>query len=100
MFRLIMVTGESLSPLYREGDYVVVTTIPFLLQRVKAGDTIVFQNDIYGLMIKQVERVDAEQKSVYVIGINPNSMDSRRFGPVARQDITGKIIWHIPRQRI
>jgi signal peptidase I len=99
MFRLIMVTGESLSPSYLEGDYVVVATIPFLLQRINAGDIIVFRHDTYGMMIKQVESVDNPEERVYVIGTDPNSVDSRRFGPIRREDITGKVIWHIPRRR-
>ena len=99
MFRLIMVTGDSLSPSYREGDYVVVTTIPFLLRRVKAGDTIVFHSDTYGLMIKRVEIVENGQERIYVVGINPNSVDSRWFGPIERKVIKGKVVWHIPRQR-
>lgn len=100
MFRVIMVTGESLSPSYQEGDYVVLTTIPFLLRRLKAGDTIVFRNDIYGLMVKQVEEIDNEQGRVSVVGIHPNSVDSRHFGAIKRQDIMGKVIWHIPRQKV
>jgi phage repressor protein C with HTH and peptisase S24 domain len=100
MFRLIMVTGDSLSPSYQEGDYVVVATIPFLLRRLKVGDTIVFHNDTYGLMIKRVEIVDNGQERIYVVGINPDSVDSRRFGPIERKSIQGKVIWHIPRQRV
>ncbi|OGO25172.1 MAG: hypothetical protein A2W33_09655 [Chloroflexi bacterium RBG_16_52_11] len=99
MFRLIMVTGESLSPSYQEGDYVVVATIPFLLHRINAGDTIVFHHDKYGNMIKQVDSVDDPEGRVYVVGTNPNSVDSWRFGPIRREDITGKVIWHIPRRR-
>jgi len=100
MFRLIKVTGESLSPSYREGDYVVVTTIPFLLRRVKAGDRIVFQNELYGLMIKQVKEIDYEEGKVYVVGSHPYSVDSRHFGAIERQDVTGKVIWHIPRRKV
>ena len=33
MFRMIQVTGESLSPLFHEGDYVLVTTIPFVVKQ-------------------------------------------------------------------
>jgi nickel-type superoxide dismutase maturation protease len=97
MFRMIKVTGESLSPLFHEGDYVFITTIPFVVNRVKTGDTILFRHPAYGTLIKQVERVDAEQDSLSVIGTHPNSVDSRRFGPIRREDVIGKVLWHFPK---
>lgn len=97
MLRMIKVTGESLSPLFHEGDYVLITTIPFVLNRIKTGDTLVFQHPSYGTLIKQVERIDEKQGTLSVTGIGPNSVDSRRFGPIRRQDVIGRVIWHIPR---
>jgi len=97
MLRMIKVTGESLSPFFQEGDYVLITTIPFLLNKIKAGDTIVFQHPAYGTLIKQVERVNGEEGMLSVVGTNPNSVDSRRFGPIRREDVIGKVIWHIGR---
>jgi phage repressor protein C with HTH and peptisase S24 domain len=94
---MIKVTGESLSPLFQEGDYVLIATIPFVVNKIKSGDTIVFQNPSYGVLIKQVERVDREAGVITVVGLNPNSVDSRRFGPVRREDVIGKVIWHIAR---
>jgi signal peptidase I len=97
MLRMIKVTGESLSPLFLEGDYVLITTIPFMIRKIKPGDTIVFQHPFYGMLIKQVESASPDQGSISVIGLNPNSVDSRRFGPVQREDVMGKVIWHISR---
>ena len=97
MFRMIQVTGESLSPLFREGDYVLVTTIPFVVKRVKAGDTILFRHPIYGTLIKQVEGIDAVLGTLSVIGTHPDSVDSRRFGPIRQEDVIGKVLWRIPR---
>jgi nickel-type superoxide dismutase maturation protease len=94
---MIKVTGESLSPLFHEGDYVLITTIPFVLNRIKTGDTLVFQHPSYGTLIKQVERIDEKQGTLSVTGIGPNSVDSRRFGPIRKQDVIGRVIWHIPR---
>jgi nickel-type superoxide dismutase maturation protease len=97
MFRMIRVTGESLSPLFHEGDYVFITTIPFVVKRVKAGDTILFRHPTYGTLIKLVEQADREQGTLSVIGTHANSVDSRRFGPIRQEDVIGKVIWHIPR---
>jgi len=95
MFRLLKVTGDSLSPLYKEGDFVVITTLPFLSRRIRPGDIIVFQHGLYGTLIKIVDRILPEGDEVYVIGASENSLDSRRLGPISRQAIKGKVIWHI-----
>ena len=97
MLRMIKVTGESLSPLFHEGDYVLITTVPFVVNKIKAGDTIVFQQLGYGTLIKQVEQANREEGTLVVAGLDPNSVDSRRFGPILRGDVIGKVIWHIPR---
>jgi len=92
MLEIIKVTGESLSPEYKEGDYVIIVTYPFFL-RLKPGDTIVFDQPEYGRVIKKIQRI--EYNLIYVSGAHANSVDSRRFGPVPRKNILGKVIWHI-----
>ncbi len=99
MFRIIRVTGESLSPFYQEGDYVVVATVPFLIKRVRPGDTLVFHHSTYGLLIKQVSRRMEPGNLLEVAGTNPNSVDSRQFGPVPVTAVIGKVIWRIPKTR-
>lgn len=95
MLRLLKVTGDSLSPIYKEGDFVVVTTLPFFLRRLRQGDIIVFQHGLYGTLIKIVDRVLPEEDAVYVLGTNEESLDSRRLGPINRQAIMGKVIWYV-----
>lgn len=97
MFRLIKVTGESLSPAYREGDYVVITTIPFFLRRIKPGDIIVFHHEQHGMMIKMVGDISLERRYVFVIGTQEHSIDSNSFGPIDPSKIMGRVVWHIPR---
>lgn len=97
MLRVLRVTGDSLSPEYREGDFVVVATIPFLLNRIRVGDVVVFRNLTYGILIKRVEKVLPETGAYFVTGAHPNSIDSRQFGPVPKETLIGKLIWHIPR---
>jgi len=99
MIRMIMVTGESLSPTFHEGDYVVITTIPFVIDKIKSGDTIVFRHPSYGMLIKQVERIDLKKNAIFVSGLNHYSVDSRRFGPIQREDVIGKVIWHLARPK-
>ena len=95
MFQVIRVTGDSLSPEYQEGDFVLVVKIPFFLRTIRPGDVVTFRQIAYGTLIKRVERIDADGELLYVVGEHPDSTDSRRFGPVPREDVIGKVIWHI-----
>ena len=95
MLRLLKVSGQSLWPLYEDGDYVLVVH-PLLAGGIKMGDTIVFRHPIYGIMIKQVERV-APGSIIYVVGTHERSVDSRQFGAISRKDVIGKVIWRIKR---
>lgn len=95
MIQILKVTGESLSPFFLEGDFVVVSKIPFVLRKIKAGDIVVFRHPVYGTMIKKVERISPDGEEIFVLGTHAESTDSRQFGPLRRSQLTGKVIWHI-----
>ena len=95
MLRLIKVSGQSLSPEYHEGDFVLIAKIPFFFNSVKTGDVVVFNHPQYGKMIKKVERIDQGTGELFVIGSHDSSVDSRHFGPIGREALVGKVIWHI-----
>ena len=95
MIQILKVTGESLSPFFLEGDFVVVSKIPFVLQKIKAGDIVVFRHPVYGTMIKKVEQITPDGEEIFVLGTHPESTDSRQFGPLHRGQLIGKVIWHI-----
>lgn len=97
MFKLFKIKGESLYPEYRNGDYVLVAKSPFAFSRIRIGDVIAFQQVKYGLMIKRVSALSEDDDFVEVRGSVIESVDSRRFGPVNKEDVIGKVIWHIPR---
>lgn len=94
MLKLIRVAGESLSPEYREGDYAVVLTRPFL-RPVKRGDTVLLRLDTYGTLIKKVESIDLSAGTLEVVGSSLASVDSRTFGAVSLEDLVGRVIFHI-----
>ena len=96
MFRLIKVTGESLSPSFQEGDYVVVVTLPYIMRKIRRGDIVVFRQAEFGTMIKKVDYLDPDQGTVYVVGTHKDSVDSKRFGTISVQALIGKVIWRIP----
>ena len=95
MIQILKVTGESLSPFFLEGDFVVVSKIPFVLRKIKTGDIVVFRHPVYGTMIKKVERISPSGEEIFVLGTHLESTDSRQFGPLHRNQLIGKVIWHI-----
>ncbi len=98
MIRMFKVTGESLSPFFVEGDFVVVSKIPFVLRRLKKGDIVVFRHPVYGTMIKKVAHISPDGEDIFVLGSHPESTDSRKFGTLSRRRLVGKVIWHIGKQ--
>ena len=98
MLRIHKVIGDSMSPDFREGDFVVLTTVPFFLNRLKVGDTVIFDHKHYGTLIKRIASFDPETAEAYVEGTQPESLDSRRLGTIRRDAMRGKVIAHFPKK--
>ena len=97
MFKLLKVSGDSLSPAYQDGDFVLVAKIPVIFNSLQHGDVIAFNHDILGTMIKQIDTISLDGKTITVIGTHPNSVDSTQFGPISHKTLIGKVIWHVQR---
>ncbi len=95
MLHLIKVAGDSLSPVYNDGDFVLIAKIPVFFLKFRAGDTVVFTLPYYGQLIKKIDHISEDGTQIFVIGFHENSVDSRQFGPISKKDIRGKVIWHI-----
>jgi len=95
MISFYKVTGDSLDPIYRSGDYVLLLKFPWVINSIRPGDVVVFQQIAYGMMIKIVETIEPDSGLISVVGANPDSTDSRQFGPIHRSDLIGKAFWHI-----
>ena len=83
-----------MSPDFQDGDFVVLTRFPILLNRLKIGDVIIFDHKLYGTLIKRIASFDPETAEAYVEGTHPDSLDSRRLGTIRRSAIRGKVIAH------
>lgn len=93
MLRLLKVTGDSLTPEYQGGDFVLVSKIPFLFSPPAPGDVVAFHQPGYGTLIKRIHDITPDGK-LDVMGSHPGSVDSRVFGPIHRANLLGKVIWH------
>lgn len=103
MCRILKVTGDSLSPLFEEGDFVFTIKIPFFnvfnCNILRQGDIIIISHPYYGRLIKMIKWLTPDGNQIYVIGTNPNSTDSRTFGLVERKWVQGKVFWQIRKPR-
>jgi len=95
MLRLLKIRGHSLFPDLREGDYVLIARFPFPAGKIRQGDVIILDQPGYSQMIKRVRKVIDGGSAFEVRGTQVDSTDSRNFGPVRREQVTGKVIWHI-----
>ncbi len=94
MFRILKVTGNSLTPKFYPGDYVLIATHPRSRKNIQQGDVVVFEHPVYGVMIKEVTHIDPATGQLHVRGTHPNSVDSARFGPISIDILIGKVRWH------
>ncbi len=94
MLKLLKIMGDSLTPGYGHGDFVLVSKIPFFFRSPSPGDVVAFHQPGYGLLIKRIQSVKPDGE-MNVIGTRPESVDSRVFGTVRQEDIIGKVVWHI-----
>lgn len=97
MFKFLKVTGDSLLPEYREGDFVLVSKTPSFLGPIREGDIVVFKHPEYGILIKKVSVVYPHSREYFVLGTHGQGADSRLFGNISHQNIIGKVVWHIRR---
>ena len=98
MFKILRITGRSLEPEFQNGDYVLISKIPFLFRSARRGDVVAFRKPPYGLLIKRVEYLTPAGE-LFVLGNHAASVDSLQFGPIRRQAVLGKVIGHIPKPR-
>ena len=95
ILRILKISGNSLFPRYSEGDFVLIFKIPFFFYTwLHQGDVIVFRHTQHGLMIKEIRSVSSDDKKVFVVGSNSESVDSRDFGYIPLETVVGKVIWH------
>ena len=95
MIKIIKVTGESLSPFFLPGDYVLIGKCALLFGPIKIGDIVVFLHPVFGLLIKEVTSVNQDSHVISLKGSHSHSLDSDQIGPVTLSEVQGKVIFHV-----
>jgi len=99
MLKIIKVTGNSLSPFFLPGDYVLVSNYRPGYQYLQSGTVVVFHHSEYGRMIKRINTNYSENKNLKVEGSHENSISSHKLGLIPYSDLIGKVIFHIKQPR-
>ena len=91
MLKILKVTGNSLSPFFLPGDYVLVLRSPRRFKNLSPGDFVVFIHTEYGRLIKQVIHNYPAQAFIETEGIHPDSISTHKIGSVQYENIIGKV---------
>jgi signal peptidase I len=97
LIRFFRVSGQSMQPLLNEGDLALALDWYWLAGPLKPGDMVVFRHALYGTLVKQVEQLLTDDRRLTVRGTRAVSLDSQEFGPIARADVLGKVVWRVRR---
>lgn len=77
-------------PIYKPGDVVLISSLPYLFSKPRIGDIIVFRKDKIS-MIKKISEI--AENGFIVEGENvDDSLDSATLGIISEKDVLGKVI--------
>lgn len=103
LLSLFKVSGHSMEPTFKEGQVLLVSSVPYFFQQPKVGDVVVIKgprdpstNSGQGgrLLLKRIKK--KEKDKYFVAGDNPQaSTDSRTFGVIIKDNILGKVILNL-----
>jgi phage repressor protein C with HTH and peptisase S24 domain len=74
--RIVRVSGNSMSPDYRDGDFVLVGR--YRVRKPRPGDDIVFRHRDFGTLLKRIGRIESGRLLVH--GLNGLSADPSALG--------------------
>jgi nickel-type superoxide dismutase maturation protease len=87
------ISGHSMEPFIKNGQTVLVSSIPYLFSKPKISDIIAFKKT-GKVFIKRIAKV--KENKYFLKGDNEkDSLDSREFGWIEKGDILGKFIYKI-----
>lgn len=85
---LFKTSGHSMEPKIANGSFFLGSSIPYYFTHPNIGDKIVFKDDDK-MIIKKIVKI--ESGKYFIEGIN--LLDSKKFSPISRKEILGKVIW-------
>jgi len=99
ILKLVKVKGDSMSPLFLHGDYLLLTDFPSPTFWMKQGRIIVFNSERYGLLVKRVAKIDKHKKVFWAEGMNPYSVTTEQMGENSFLTVKGTVLWCFQQKR-
>ncbi len=93
-WRLIRVTGRSMTPLLDDGDYAVVRLGQSHRPPLQAGDVVLVDHPAYGAIVKCIGPPGPDGR-VPLYGLSPESTSAEALGTVPPDRIRGRVRWRI-----
>lgn len=85
---LLKIQGHSMEPAIKQGNIVLVSSLPFLFSEPKVGDVVTFRKDEL-IFIKRIVKIKNNQ--YFLKG--DNSKDSLRVSWISKKDLVGKLLF-------
>ena len=79
-----------MEPIFKDGSFFVASSVPFMFVQPKIGDTILFDSSGKTIVKKIIK---LESGKYFIEG--ENKLDDRKFPPIERSEILGKVIIRI-----
>ena len=87
------ISGHSMTPGIKNGETVLVSGIFYLFKNPQIGDIVAFRK-AEKILIKRITEV--KDKEYFLEGDNNrDSLDSKNFGFILRENIIGKVIYKL-----
>jgi phage repressor protein C with HTH and peptisase S24 domain len=89
MLKIFKVSGHSMIPVYRHGDYILLR----ICRKVSVNDIVVYQHPDYGNILKRV--INISGVNFFLSSDNPAGIGQDKIGRCQKQRLQGKLLWHI-----
>lgn len=90
-FRVI---GHSMEPLIKNGEKVLVSNCPYWFKNPQINDIVAFKDKSDKILVKRIAEI--KNGKYFVRGDNNNdSLDSRNFGYISKNQIIGEMIYKL-----
>lgn len=94
LLKIYRVQGDSMSPRYSDGDYVLLMRP--LFGRLREGDDVIALHPSLGTIFKRISGFDGD--GVRLQGLNPESTPAAVMGSLPPSQIRGRVILHFPKK--
>ena len=88
LLSLLKAEGHSMEPIIKNGSFLINSSIPYFFRNPEIDEIIVFRHR-EKIIVKKIVKIDKDK--IFVEGIN--KLDSKKFDPIYKKNILGKVIW-------